>query len=140
MVFGKKRSGFTLLELIIVIVVIGVLASIALPRYIRIAEKGRAAEAKNFLSTIRSAQIRYAAQHSIYASTTNNLDVNLPAARYYNCIASAGSSNLALETALLGQCTRLTTAASENPNMGAYVLNITMGGNLSGDATGQTVL
>ena len=137
MVFGKKRSGFTLLELIIVIVVIGVLASIALPRYIRIAEKGRAAEAKNILSAIRGAQIRYAAQYASYTSAVANLDLNLPAAKYFTCIALAGSTNLADETAALGRCTRQTL---DNPNMGSYILNISMGGNISGDAVGLTVL
>ena len=42
--FNKK--GFTLLELIIVIIVIGILASIAMPRYMRVAERARVTEAK----------------------------------------------------------------------------------------------
>ncbi|MBL7198474.1 MAG: prepilin-type N-terminal cleavage/methylation domain-containing protein [Candidatus Omnitrophica bacterium] len=73
--FNKK--GFTLLELIIVIVVIGILASIALPRYMRVAERARATEAKSMLSAIRNAQARYHLQHLTYGTRIGNLDIEI---------------------------------------------------------------
>lgn len=138
--FRKQRGGFTLLELIIVIIVIGILASIALPRYIRIAEKGRTSEAKSLLSTLRSAQLRYAAQFSVYTNNISFLDVPISTQKYFNCTAVAGSTNLADNAASLATCTRLTTAAAENPNVGAYVINITMDGSLGGDTTGRSFI
>ena len=137
MFLREKRQGFTLLELIIVIIVIGILASIALPRYIRIAEKGRAGEAKNMLSAVRSAQMRYAAQYATYAGNISTLDINLPAAKYYTIAATGAGSNMSDETVVIATATRTGT---DNPSLGSYVLNITMGGNISGDATGATVL
>jgi type IV pilus assembly protein PilE len=134
----KRSAGFTLLELIIVIIVIGILASIALPRYIRIAEKGRAAEAKNILSSIRSAQMRYAAQHADYATGIANLDLNLPAAKYFTYATTcATATDLSSTTACMATASRTGT---ENPGMGTYVMNISMGGVLGGDASALTVI
>ena len=42
---NNKRRGFTLLELIMVIVIIGVLAALAVPQYSKMVEKARAASA-----------------------------------------------------------------------------------------------
>ena len=142
MFLREKRHGFTLLELIIVIIVIGILASIALPRYIRIAEKGRAGEAKNLLSSVRSSQMRYAAQYGHYAvgtldnASAQGLDINFPAPKYYNMSALA-PGNVSDETVAIAQATR---TALDNPGLGSYVLNITMGGNVSGDATGISII
>ncbi|MDD5005179.1 MAG: prepilin-type N-terminal cleavage/methylation domain-containing protein [Candidatus Omnitrophica bacterium] len=72
-----KNGGFTLLELIIVIIVIGILATIALPRYQGVVEKTRVAEAKSMLSVIRSAQIRYFAQYGDYANDITKLDIQV---------------------------------------------------------------
>ena len=53
-----NRKGFTLLELIIVIVIVGVLASLALPRLFSVIEGSRATEALSTIASIRSAMER----------------------------------------------------------------------------------
>ncbi len=53
------RNGFTLLELVISIVIIGLLASLALPRLYLMVERARMAEAYAMIGTIRSAMERY---------------------------------------------------------------------------------
>ena len=58
MIFLDKK-GFTLLELMIVVIVIGILASIAIPQYIHTIERARGAEALVNLGSIRSSTQRY---------------------------------------------------------------------------------
>ncbi len=55
----KGQKGFTLLELVVVIVVVGVLTSLALPRLTLVLERARMAEAYAVFTTIRSAMERY---------------------------------------------------------------------------------
>ncbi len=50
-----RKNAFTLLEVIIVIIIVGVLAALALPRFFRMVERSRALEAINQLQTIRAA-------------------------------------------------------------------------------------
>ena len=54
-----KERGFTLLEVLIVVIIIGILASIALPQYINTLEKARSAEALTGLGSLRSSMDRY---------------------------------------------------------------------------------
>lgn len=49
------KKGFTLVELIIVIIIVGVLATLGLSQYQTVIEKSRGAEARQVLSTLRSA-------------------------------------------------------------------------------------
>ena len=66
-----RQRAFTLLEMLIVVVILGFLASIALPRYIKSIEKSRDSEAYVHLGLIRTAELDYYAEFNTY---TNNLD------------------------------------------------------------------
>jgi type IV pilus assembly protein PilE len=71
--FGKNK-GFSLLELLIVIALLGILASIALLRYGAVFERTREAQAKAVLSQIVSAEKRYFIENDNYTATITNLD------------------------------------------------------------------
>lgn len=74
------KKGFTLLELITVVMIVAILAIIAVPQFFRVAERARASEAVNALGIIRSAQLRYYGENSAnYTNLVAELDVDLPA-------------------------------------------------------------
>src|SRR4051812_20590241 len=79
----RARKGFTLVELAVVIVIIGVLAAFGVPRFLKSVERSKAAEAFSFLSAVRSSQERYLAQYGEYASDISNLDIQYPAPAYF---------------------------------------------------------
>ncbi len=76
-----KRLGFSLIEVIVVIVVIGIMLAVALPKYHRVVEKSRQAEALTNLAAIRGAQMRYYAETGNWASDGewDKLDAEEPA-------------------------------------------------------------
>ena len=77
----KQKKGFTLLEIIIVIIIIGVLASLALPRFFRTVEFSRTTEAMTAFTALRDSMERcYLAANGSYAgcSSIGVLDLENP--------------------------------------------------------------
>lgn len=62
----KNRKGFTLIELMIVVAIIGILAAIAIPNFLTFRLKAKTSEAKANLGAIRTVQEAYRAEEDTY--------------------------------------------------------------------------
>jgi type IV pilus assembly protein PilA len=65
-----KREGFTLIELMIVVAIIGILAAIAIPNFLRFQLRSKAGEGKVNLAAIRTAEEGYFAEYSTYVQAS----------------------------------------------------------------------
>jgi len=77
----KKARGFTLIEVMIVVTIIGILAAIAWPNFQNHLRKGRRAEAQSFLMDVANRQTQYlldARTYALGASAITDLKMAVP--------------------------------------------------------------
>jgi prepilin-type N-terminal cleavage/methylation domain-containing protein len=144
-----KAKGFTLLELVLVVVVLGILASLALPMFTKTIEKARTAEAKTTLAYLRKMQQLYILEHGGICGTCTDLSggaaSGIPCHFAYACADSNYYfnyycfNNLPVPgpTGTYGTCVAYRcTSGGKEPNISEsnkYMLWLTVGG--SGDST-----
>ena len=92
-----NNKGFTLVELLVVVLIIGILAAMAMPAYFKAVERSRTSEADTLIGTVVNAQQRYKMKTGRYTQNWTSLDV-----------APANAAEGAL------YCTKLTKANQEN--------------------------
>jgi type IV pilus assembly protein PilA len=64
-----RRGGFTLIELMIVVAIIGILAAIAIPNFLKFQLRSKTGEAKTNLAALRTAEEGYFAEYGVYVGT-----------------------------------------------------------------------
>lgn len=89
----RTGHGFTLIEMMIVIVVIGLLAAVAFPSFMESIRKGRRSEAFSALSAVQQAQERWRGNNTSYSTDLTELKVATPTASgYYDLTVTAPST------------------------------------------------
>jgi len=74
----QNKKGFTLIEVLVVVLIIGILSSVALPQYQKAVEKSRAIKGVNALKNILTAQQAYYETYGSYTDDLSKLDVDVP--------------------------------------------------------------
>ncbi|MEB3192265.1 MAG: type IV pilin-like G/H family protein [Snowella sp.] len=83
LILRASSRGFTLLELLIVVIIIGILAAIAIPNLINQVGKARESEARTLLGAMNRAQQSYFSEKGLFASNGSQLEVPVTGLKYY---------------------------------------------------------
>ena len=65
---SRRTSGFTLIELMITVAVVGVLSAVAYPAYVDSVRKGRRSDAVSAITAVQQAQERYRSSNATYGT------------------------------------------------------------------------
>lgn len=90
----KMQKGFSLIELMIAVVIVGILAAIAMPSYTNYVVKGNRAAAQAFMMDVASREKQYLLDARSYTNSLVTLGVTAPTdvSRHYTSITIAVSS------------------------------------------------
>lgn len=119
--FSAKLRGFTLIEVMIVVAIVGILAAIAIPNYNDYVMRSRRADALNALGSARLAQERWRANNPEYASTAANVTAagipnRSPDGNYDIEVTAANAATYNLRATARGRQVNDTTCLQINVN------------------------
>jgi type IV pilus assembly protein PilA len=89
--FHNRQKGFTLIELMIVVVIIGILAALAIPRFMAATVKAKESEAKTILKQIFTLERTTRQELGAYSADLNAIGFDVPTnSKFIFAIDAAG--------------------------------------------------
>jgi len=102
----SSEKGFTLIELMIVVAIIGILAAIAIPNFMNYQCKAKQSEAKVNLGNIRTAEEAYYAEYDNYTTSLTDIGFDTKGtAKYVYTIDDIVTSTVATDDAFTASAT-----------------------------------
>lgn len=131
-----RKKGFTLIELVIVLIILGVLATLGITYYGGLKEKFKAVEAVNFLTAVRSAQLRYITEAGVTTDSLDKLGITADLTYF-----SSSSVVLTKDLTLADKTSEVANIKRDITKDGAvslsnYTLSITLGGSITCNCVG----
>ncbi|HMO48581.1 MAG TPA: type IV pilin protein [Rubrivivax sp.] len=88
----RRPGGFTLIEAMIVVAIVGILAAIAYPSFMDSIRKGRRSDAFAALSAVQQAQERWRSNQSAYTALLTDLNLSATSSKSYYAISIDAAS------------------------------------------------
>ena len=88
---ARRHAGFTVVELLIAVIIVGVLVAVAYPPFIEAIRKGRRSEAFAALAAMQQAQERWRTNNASYTTSLADLNVASPTSSGYYTLQAAAA-------------------------------------------------
>jgi len=97
----KRRSGFTLIEVMIVVAIIGILSAIAYPSYLQYLQRVNRSQAEQLMMEISTKQVQYFLDARAYTATIGAGGLNIPNRDDWTCAATCSNGRYTVQVDLV---------------------------------------
>jgi prepilin-type N-terminal cleavage/methylation domain-containing protein len=109
---AHRERGFTLIELVAVLAILGILISLAVPRYLAARKKAYKAEADNVLQEAKTMEWAYYQQYNLFDTGGTSISLRTPGGMHWNAPTFGGGTNASVSIQMTGSTSPLTSTDS----------------------------
>jgi prepilin-type N-terminal cleavage/methylation domain-containing protein len=109
---NRREHGFTLIELVVVLAILGILIALAVPRYVAARKKAYKAEADNVLQEAKTLEWAYYQQYNLFDTTAAGTSIGLviPGGMHWAAPSFGGTNNQSVQILMSGTMSPLGNA------------------------------